>query len=264
MIHDFNRKRIREIMIGITGIWLISSCVSTKNVTYFQDLSPAKRSELETVAKFTEPIIQPDDILSITINTTDPQSTAIVNQPSTTILTYGTFRQDITGFIVDKNGEIKITQLGTVKVGGLTTFEARERITKLARKELKDPAVSVRFANFKVSVLGEVNRPGSYNVSNEKVNILDVLSLAGDLTIYGKRENITVIRELNNKKEIGRLNLNTTDIFNNPFYYLKQNDIVYVEPNKAKVISVNAGARTTAAVLISAISTIVLIFTRLN
>jgi len=264
MTHDLSIASVRNIIIGLTGICLISSCVGTKNVTYFQDLSAAKRSELEAVAKFTEPTIQPDDILSITINTTDPQSTAIVNQPTTAILTYGTFRQDITGFTVDKNGEIKITQLGTVKVGGLTTFEARQAITKLARKELKDPTVSVRFANFKVSVLGEVNRPGSYNVSNEKVNILDVLSLAGDLTIYGKRENITVIRELNDKKEIGRLNLNTTDIFKNPFYYLKQNDIVYVEPNKAKVISVNAGARTTAAVLISAISTIVLIFTRLN
>jgi len=238
---------------------LLTGCVGSKNVTYFQNLSQNKTSQLGTVAQFTEPTIQPDDILSITIHTTDPESDAILNQSNTPTGVGST-----SGFLVDKNGEIKLTKLGTIKVGGLTTFQARAAITSLASKELKDPNVSVRFANFKISVLGEVNKPAAYSVPNEKVTILDVLSLAGDLTIYGKRENVTVIRDVNGKKEFGRLNLNDIDIFSSPYYYLKQNDVVYVEPNKARVVTLNSSARATFAVVLSAISTLVLIFIRLN
>jgi polysaccharide export outer membrane protein len=256
-------KNATQIFLGLLMACLLTSCIGSKNVTYFQNLSGAKRSEMEAASKFTEPIIQVDDILSITITTIDPQSAAVVNQASSQS-SVGSSNQQISGFLVDKDGYIELSLLGKFKVAGLTTSAAKQLIYDKASKDLRNPIVTIRFANFKISVLGEVARPASYSLPNEKVSILDVLSLAGDLTIYGKRENILVIRDVNGKKEFGRLNLNTVDIFNNPYYYLKQNDVVYVEPNKSKVTSLNTPIRTQFVVLLSAISTTILIFTRLN
>jgi polysaccharide export outer membrane protein len=265
MIDKLNGKRLL-MLLGLTGAMFISSCISSKNVTYFQNVSTEKRSVLESVAKFTEPVIQSDDILSISINTIDPQSASVVNQAGTVLgsgnASYS--REPINGYLVDKNGEVELSLIGKVKVAGLTTFDARELIRKKASRDLKDPNVTVRFANFKVSVLGEVGRPASYTLPNERVSVLDALSMAGDLTIYGKRENILVIRDTNGRKEFGRLNLNSTDTFNSPFYYLKQNDVVYVEPNKSRVTALNAPTRTTVALIVSALGTFVLIFTRLK
>jgi polysaccharide export outer membrane protein len=263
MTHHLKGKNSTKLILGLLIACLFTSCIGSKNVTYFQNLSGAKRSEMEAVANFTEPIIQVDDILSITITTIDPQSASVVNQASSQ-MSVGSARQEISGFLVDKDGYIELSLLGKFKVAGLTTSAAKQLIYDKASKDLRNPIVTIRFANFKISVLGEVARPASYSLPNEKVSILDVLSLAGDLTIYGKRENILVIRDVNGKKEFGRLNLNTVDIFNNPYYYLKQNDVVYVEPNKSKVTSLNTPIRTQFVVLLSAISTTILIFTRLN
>jgi polysaccharide export outer membrane protein len=268
MTKHLKGKRLLTLL-GLSGAMLITSCVNTKKVTYFQNLSSAKRSEMESVAKFTEPIIQSDDILAISINTIDAQSSEIVNQAGTMVnsstnSSTGSSRQPLNGYLVDKNGEVELSLIGNVKVAGLTTFQARELIRKEASKNLKSPNVTVRFANFKISVLGEVNRPSAYTVPNEKVSVLDALSLAGDLTIYGKRENILVIRDNNGTKEFGRLDLNSTDTFTNPFYYLKQNDVVYVEPNSARASTVNGATRTTIALALSALSTIVLVITRLD
>lgn len=253
------------MLLGLTGAMFISSCISSKNVTYFQNLSTEKRSAMESVAKFTEPVIQNDDILAISINTIDPNSSAAVNQAGSVLSsqTSNNNREPL-NYLVDKNGEVELSLIGRVKVAGLNTFDAKELIRKKASKDLRDPNVSVRFANFKISVLGEVGRPAAYTVPNEKVSVLDALSLAGDLTIYGKRENVLVIRDNNGRKEFGRLNLNSTDTFNSPFYYLKQNDVVYVEPNKSRITTLNAPTRTVAALVISALGSAVLIFTRLN
>jgi polysaccharide export outer membrane protein len=262
---NFKSKTIVKV-ICITSAFLISSCISSKNTTYFENLSSAKRSSLEAVAVFTEPVIQTDDILAVSINTIDPQSAAVVNQAGTTLAvpsTTGAGRDQVSGYLVDKNGEIELSLIGRVKVAGMTTFAAKEVIRKRASRDLKDPNVTVRFANFKISVLGEVNKPTAYIVPNEKVSVLDVLSLAGDLTIFGRRDNVLVIRDVNGKKEFGRLNLNSTDIFNNPYYYLKQNDVVYVEANKAKITTLNNGTRTTITLVVSALSAAALIYSRL-
>ena len=267
MTKNFKGKKVLAVL-SLAGAMFISSCVSTKNVTYFQNLSTDKKSVMESVAKFTEPIIQSDDIIAIDINTIDPESSSAVNQAGAPLASsaYNNTvpRQPVNTYLVDKNGEVELSLIGKVKVAGLTTFDAKEVIRKRASRDLKNPTVSVRFANFKISVLGEVSRPAAYTVPNEKVSVLDALSLAGDLTIYGKRENVLVIRDNNGKKEFGRLNLNSTDTFNSPYYYLKQNDVVYVEPNKSRVVALNSATRTTIAVAISAISTIVLIITRLD
>jgi polysaccharide export outer membrane protein len=267
MTQNLKPKAVIKLLF-LAGAFFISSCVGTKNVTYFQNLSSANKSIMESVATFTEPVIQADDILQISINTIDPQSSAVVNQAASVVgsgLAANSPReQPINGYLVDKNGQVELSLIGLVKVAGLTTFQAKELIRTEASKNLKNPNVVVRFSNFKVSILGEVNRPAAYTLPNEKVTVLDALSLAGDLTIFGKRENVLVIRDNNGKKEFGRLNLNSTDTFTSPYYYLRQNDVVYVEPIKARVTSVNAATRTTIAVAISAISTIVLIFTRLD
>jgi polysaccharide export outer membrane protein len=265
MTKNFNRKRLLTLL-GLTGAMFISSCISSKNITYFENLSTEKRSVMESVAKFTEPVIQSDDILSISINTIDPESAAAANQAGA-ILNTGTSsygRSPVNDYLVDKNGEVELSLIGKVKLAGLTTYEAKELVRKKASRDLKNPNVSIRFSNFKVSILGEVTKPAAYTVPNEKVSVLDALSLAGDLTIYGRRENVLVIRDNNGRKEFGRLNLNSTDIFSSPFYYLKQNDVVYVEPNKSKITMLNTGTRTTVALVLSALGTFALIISRLR
>lgn len=266
MIQNLKGKKSLTYVAFVFCLFTASSCVNTKKVTYFQNLSMADQSVIDSVARFNEPVIQNNDLLSVTINTVDPESASVVNQSSTQMgggTSSNLAREEITGFMVDRNGDIRLSIVGKVHVAGLTTFQARELIEEKAKRYLQEPSVNVRFANFRVSVIGEVAKPASYTVANEKASVLDVLSLAGDLTIYGKRDNITVIRDAGGKKTVGRLNLNSVDIFSSPFFYLKQNDVIYVEPNKARVLSLNSAARTTIVAVIGAISTIVLILTRI-
>lgn len=255
---------------GIALIYIafaFASCSGIKNINYFQDVGVKDTTNIE-IASFKQPTIQPDDILSVSIFTLDPISGAQINQLSSQTLqnvsgTNGqTTQASINGFLVDKSGDIELPNLGKVKLLGLTTNEASDHIRDMAKLDFKKPSVQVRFANFKVTVMGEVVRPAMYTLPNEKVTVLDVLSLAGDLTIYGKRENVMVIREKNGKKDIGRLDLYSTNIFKNPYYYLKQNDIIYIQPDKAKAAALNAPGRANLGLILSAISVIALAFSR--
>jgi len=243
----------------------LSGCVSNKKIAYFQDIQTIDQASLENAASFIEPQIQSDDILSINVFTLNPQSGVVINQAANTPALGGNTNNSITtqntGFLVDKNGEIELSLIGKIKVSGLTTFQARELIRDKVSVYYKDPNVQIRFANFKVSVLGEVNAPSAYTLPNEKVSILDALSLAGDLTIYGKRENVMVIRDVNGKKEFARLDLNSSNIFSSPFYYLKQNDVIYVEPNKRKVAATNSAQIQTVSVIASILSVLVVAIT---
>lgn len=253
-------------LIKIASLLLViiftSSCISNKKIAYFQDIQTVNQAQLDNAIKFTEPVIQSDDILSINVFTLNPQSGAIINQAASTPSLGGNTNNSLstqnTGFLVDKNGEIELSLIGKVKVAGLTTYQARELIRDKASLFYKEPNVQLRFSNFKVSVLGEVNSPSAYTLPNEKVSILDALSLAGDLTIYGKRENVLIVRDNNGKKEFARLNLNSSEIFNSPFYYLRQNDVIYVEPNKRKVSASNSAQIQTIGVIASVVSVIVL------
>ncbi|MDQ0637079.1 polysaccharide export outer membrane protein [Pedobacter sp. W3I1] len=262
MNKKYNVIRGLSLVMILFSTVLVSSCVSSKKIAYFQDIQAVNQAKLDNAAAFVEPTIQPDDILSVNIFTLNPQSGAIVNQAANTPTLGGNSNSSLstqsTGFLVDKNGEIELSLIGKLKVAGLTTYQARELIRDKAAEVYKQPNVQLRFANFKVSVLGEVNAPSAYTLPNEKVSILDALSLAGDLTIYGKRDNVLIVRDNNGKKEFARLNLNSSDIFNSPFYYLKQNDVVYVEPNKRKVSASNSAQIQTIGVLASVVSVIVL------
>jgi len=268
MNKNFYKHRGSRYIILLLVLAVTASCVSNKKIAYFQDIQSINQANLENAAPFTEPVIQPDDILSINVFTLNPQSGAIVNQASATPVlgggsTTSVASQQVTGFLVDKNGDIELALVGKVKVSGLTTYQARELVREKVGTFYKDPSVQLRFANFKVSVLGEVTSPSTYTLPNEKVTILDALSLAGDLTIYGKRENVLIVRDINGKKQFARLDLNSSEIFNSPFYYLKQNDVVYVEPNKRKVSASNSAQIQTISVIASVLSVIVLAITNL-
>ena len=262
--YKLNRGKYFYYLLLVTFCFS-TSCVSNKEIAYFQDIQTIDQAQLENATKFTEPVIQADDILSINIFTLNPQSGAVVNQAANTPTLGGNSNSSVTsqstGFLVDKNGEIELSLVGKITVAGLTTYQARELIRDKVSVFYKEPNVQLRFANFKVSVLGEVNAPSAYTLPNEKVTILDALSLAGDLTIYGRRENVLVVRDNNGKKEFARLNLNSSNIFNNPFYYLRQNDVVYVEPNKRKVAATNSAQVQTISVIASVMSVILVAIT---
>lgn len=253
--------------LSFLTIFLLQAC-SVKKIVYFNDLPIDSVRMLREASRFQEPVIQQDDILSVTIQTIDPSSAAVANQ-SLAVQAVGASsasnvgNQLVSGYLVDKDGFLHLTLLGKVAVKGLTTYEAREKITTLARQYYKDPTVLVRFANFKVTVLGEVMRPAAYSMPNEKVTVLDALGLAGDLTIYGRRENVLLVRDLDGQKELVRLNLNDSKLFSSPYFYLKQNDVLYVEPGKAKASTNNASRTQTFALLGSLVSLMVVVFTRI-
>jgi len=226
----------------------ITSCSSIKNVKYFSDIPDSgKVFKLKTLP-FVEPTIQTDDILSVNIQVVDPEATKTLNNGNVQSSAVGntstgsTGGQTVTGLLVDRNGEIEFAVIGKVHVAGLTTNQARELIRQKAiAAGYKDPAVSVRFANFKITVLGEVNKPGTYVVQTEKVNILDALGLAGDLTIYGKRENVLLQRNYpDGSRETVRLDLTKSSVLNSPYYYLRPNDYITVDPSKTKVVASDA------------------------
>ena len=194
---------------------------------------------------------------------------------SVKIQTIGTQASDITsgnasensagsGYMVDKAGNIELPMVGMVKVGGLTTTGAKEAIRKKADKYYKDPVVNVRLANFYVSVLGEVNRPAQYIIPNEKASVLDAIAMAGDLTIHGRRDNIMLIRDENGNKKATRFDLRSSDLYQNPYFYLRQGDVIYVEANKAKVAASDARMLRTVAIMTSVASLLVAVIYRLN
>jgi polysaccharide export outer membrane protein len=247
---------------------VMSSCGSTKNVPYFQNVSEFGSSKLQVTSVFHDPTIQPDDILSISIFTIDPATSMVVNQLGTQALGASQINGANTnlsanGFLVDRDGEIQLSVVGKVKMAGLTTSQARDLIQNLAAKSFNSPNVQVRFSNFKVTVLGEVSRPATYTVPNERLTVLDALGLAGDLTIYGKRENLLLIRDNNGEKQFERLNLNSNSLFNSPFYYLKQNDVLYVEPNKGKAASLNSARTQTFSMIGTVLSVLVIVISRI-
>ncbi|NQD71100.1 hypothetical protein HP439_10250 [Sphingobacterium shayense] len=249
-------------------ILLFCASCSVKKIVYFNDLPIDSARIVKESAVYSEPIIQSDDIISVTVQTIDPATSAVANQ-SVVVQAVGassaamTGNQVISGLLVDKDGFIQMALIGKVQVKGLTTYQARERITALAGQYYKDPTVQVRFANYKITVLGEVARPATYTVPNEKVSVLDALGLAGDLTIYGRRENVLLVRDNNGEKELVRLDLNDSRIFQSPYFYLRQNDVLYVEPGKAKAATNNAARTQTFAIIGSVLSLLIVAITRL-
>ena len=206
--------------------------------------------------------IMPKDLLTITVNTTDPQASIPFNLTTQTPasvtsseLIYSTSQPTLQRYLVDNSGNIDFPVLGTLHVGGLTKGEAESMIRERLMSYLKEvPVVTVRMVNYKISVLGEVSKPGTFTVSNEKINVLEALAMAGDMTVYGLRDNVKLIREdATGKRQIVELDLNDADLVMSPYYYMQQNDILYVTPNKAKAKNSDIGNSTTIWVSVTSI-----------
>lgn len=229
---------------------LVTSCSAPKNVAYLWNSGEVDLSQSQFLY---DAKIMPKDVLTITVNTVNPEASAPFNLTVPTTFnnqTRSTYSQAVLQtYLVDNNGIIDFPVLGRVAVGGLTKSQCEQLLHDKIKPYLnasENPVVTVRMSSYSISVLGEVNRPGSYQVSREKINVLEALAQAGDLTIYGVRDNVKLIREdAKGKKRIYLINLNDANLLTSPYYYLQQNDIVYVEPNKVKARNSSIGQSTT-------------------
>lgn len=213
------------VLIAMTGI--LAGCVSREKIVYFQ-------GDLDSVEKLTDNYsakIQADDLLAIAVYGRNAEATRIFNQESNT--------QSVGGktYLVDSEGNIEFPVLGKIKLGGLTRNEAIQYMKGLLSHEIIDPGVTINITNYRITVLGEVKSPGTFPLQNEKVTILEAIGMAGDLTLYGVRNNVLVVREEGGNRNYYRVDLTSSEVFNSPVYYLAQNDVVYVEPNQGKINS---------------------------
>ena len=235
------KKLLLPIMV-VTMILMMVGCGSSKEVAYWQNIDSIS---LAASKGLYDAKIMPKDELTILVQTTDPLTSEPFNLRSTG---QTSSKNQITGYLVDNDGMINFPMVGKIHVAGLTKTECEDLIKSkiqpyLARTE--NPLVSVRTSSYRITVIGEVNRPGVIPVSTEKISLVEALAEAGDMTIYGKRDNVLLVREdKSGEKHKVRLNMNDANIINSPYYYLQQNDIVYVEPHKVKARNTFFGSNT--------------------
>lgn len=237
-------KTIYSILFFWVGVITLSSCGSSKRVVYFQDMKPGETEiNLPEVKAIT---VRPEDKISIIVNSRDPQLTDLFNLPYVSRQLGQSLRTDgitvsnnqgVSAYTVDADGEIDFPVLGKMYVAGMKREEIAEYIKSELIKEnlVKDPVVTVEFANLCISVLGEVNNPGRFSIDRDRLTVLDALSMAGDLTIYGNRSKVMVLRQEGDVQRVYGLNLTSGNhVYTSPAYYLQQNDVIYVEPNAVK------------------------------
>lgn len=256
--------KIVAVVFLLSAIIGLNSCSQHKNIAYFQNIDQV--SELN--GSSFESTMQPDDLLLIIVSAPDQEAAAPFNLTTENIPTVvgqaGMAQRQQQLYLVDKNGAIDFPVLGQIQIGGLTKTEVVKQLKDKLALYIKNPIVNIRIMNYKITVQGEVTKPGSYPINSERVTLVEALGMAGDLTIYGKRNNIVVVRETQGKKTVGRVDLTKADFINSPYYYLSQNDLVYVEPNKAKSSSSTFNQNTTvwisiASLVSSAVFSILLI-----
>lgn len=232
----------------LVAILLFASCQSYKKVPYLQDAKVVEQTAQQE--NLYDAKIMPKDLLTIVVSCTSPELAVPFNLTVATqnnvAITSTTSQPILQQYLVDNDGKINFPVLGELRVGGLTKKEAEQLIVEKLKPYIKEtPIVTVRMVNYKISVLGEVARPGTFTISNEKVNLLEALAMAGDMTVWGVRDNVKLIREsADGKQEIITLDLNSAETILSPYYWLQQNDIVYVTPNKAKARNSDIGSST--------------------
>ena len=251
-----------KLLKGILFILLfytLASCTAHKNIPYLQNHYMI--DSIQQIPVLYDARIMPKDLLTIVVSCSEPELAVPYNLTAPTSVITAQSRSTTTqpslqSYLVDNEGYIEFPSLGLIKVGGLTKGETENMISEKLRAYIDDPIVNVRLMNYKISVIGEVNKPGMFTVANEKVNVLEALALAGDLTIYGLRENILLVREeADGKQKSIVLNLNDVHLVFSPYYYLQQNDVLIVTPNKTKAR--NAGISTSTTIWISITTTLV-------
>jgi polysaccharide export outer membrane protein len=227
---------------------MLTSCTSYKKVLYFQDLKYSN-GKPETITNYTPITIQPNDILSISVTSLNPMA-------------YNDSLGRVVGYSVDQDGNIKLPLVGKIAVGGKTTAAAEDQIQSKLSPFLKNAEVIVHMKNFKVSVMGDVARPDVYSVLGDRITLTEALTLAGDLNITAQRKNVLLVRETDGKREYIPFDLTSSQLFNSPYYYLKHNDMIYVQPDKTKYDAVDGGYRNLSLVL-SGLSVVAIVLTSL-
>lgn len=250
--------KFRNIMLTALCAVVLASCNTNKtSLTYFEDIKTVSEGVIDS--KDYNITIVPDDELIITVTSETPSATMQYNlplvNPAVRESLGATTTPQAQTYIVNKEGDINFPILGTLHVAGMTTLELQKMLTEKISHDVDEPQVRVSLLNFRVNVMGEVRAPGRYTVRTERVSLLDALAMAGDMTEYGERENVTLIREENGQLTYHHFNLNKTDFMKSPYYYLRQNDIVYVEPNSIK--KANSKYNQNNSYKLSVISTIV-------
>ena len=248
-MHTSVRKMGRDVIACLVAISLFASCQSYKKVPYLQDAESVEwTSQKKTLY---DAKIMPKDLLTIVVSCTSPElaipfNLTVASPISISVKSQITTQPSLQQYLVDNDGKVNFPVLGELKVGGLTKRQAEQMIVEKLEPYIKEtPIVTVRMVNYKISVIGEVTRPGTFTISNEKVNLLEALAMAGDMTVWGLRDNVRLIREgADGKQEIVTLDLNKAETILSPYYWLQQNDIVYVTPNKAKARNSDIGNST--------------------
>lgn len=253
-------KLQRSLFIPFTILLLVglASCSTSNRLTYFKDLATVTDSITTMPAGDYSLKIEPDDELMITVTSLAPEATAMYNLPMANVATRGireaTGNVSLQTYIVNSKGDINFPMLGTLHVAGLTTQQLTDLLVKRISADVETPIVRVEIVNFAINVLGEVNAPGRQGINRESFTILDAIAKAGDLSPYGKRENILLMRREGDKTIYHRFDLTDASTFNTPYFFLKQNDVVYVEPNKIR--SDNSKYNTNNSFKIQVISTV--------
>ncbi|MGI8951061.1 MAG: polysaccharide biosynthesis/export family protein [Chitinophagaceae bacterium] len=247
--------------------FLLFSC-RPQRIAYFKDIPDTVTNKRIQLSQFTSPVVQSDDILNIVIQTIDPTTNQILNQGNLPVASgsvagsTSATMQAVSGYLVNKDGYISMPYIGNLYVKGLTTAQVTDSIAQKISVYFKNPVVEVRFANFKVTVLGEVKNPSTFVIPNEKATVIDALGLAGDMTIYGKRENVLLMRDSAGKKDMVRLDLNNSKAISSPYFYLRPNDVIYVEASASKVLSTDAYRNRDIAIISASLSLLILIVAR--
>lgn len=265
MMRRLNNRHLLLILLP----FILVACQSYKKVPYFQDVDIVNQAEQQE--KLYDARIMPKDLLTIVVSCTNPELAIPFNLTvasnaamAASTSSYVTTQPILQPYLVDNEGNINFPVLGELKLGGLTKKEAERLIIDKLKPYMKEiPIVTVSMVNYKISVIGEVGRPGTFTISNEKVNLLEALAMAGDMTVYGLRDNVKLIREdANGKQQIVTLDLNNAETILSPYYWLQQNDIVYITPNKAKARNSDVGNSTSlwfsaTSILVSVVSLLV-------
>ena len=263
-----NSQIIRVLICVFIVIQIVvadMSCISARKTVYFYDVKDT--TYYQTVEE-SDPVIKKNDILSISISSLNAEASAIFNTTNNFVISSTTAAGGNTqsaGYLVNTDGYIELPILGNIKALGITKKQLKDNITKtiLEKKLLINPIVNIRHLNFEVTVIGEVGHPTVISVPNEKISLIKALGLAGDLTIYGKRENVLLIREEDGKRKTRHINLNSSTFLNSPYYYLQANDVVYVEPNKARVASASRSQQL-LPIILGSLSIIVIVLDRVK
>lgn len=255
---------LKHSLVFVLLLVTISSCVNTKRATYFNNIQNSVHTDQPV-----DPPIQKNDQLSIVVTSLNPEATEVFNKPNESVISHSSgngVSSITTGYLVDNQGNISFPIIGNVKAEGLTLEQLAAKLssTLSEKKLLIDPIVNIRLMNFRVTVLGEVSRPTVVTATNGKLSFLEALGMAGDLTIYGKRDNVLLIRVENGQKIVRRINLMSPDfVSSSPYYYLRTNDVIYVEANKQKIGSTTTLRQTLPAIL-SGLSFVAIIIDRLT